>query len=379
MENISRQIGTKFDLATQIADKLGDIDPDAATSFRIEAEALRARYILSTAHLFLEGMGGGAARRAARDELSRIIAAEGFMGELDLLVGRVRRGLGGGAPRTALRDVRMAIEQYERQTIDCARQAVETACNSASGYSFNVCDECAVEMTVDVDTAELTCPRCSRARALDGTVFDDAQFYNQEGQKAKSGSFNPNRHYLLWITHIQAQEPEEEIGDKEDPENNYGEKLLEGMRQLIVKDRKVLRLLTIDDFRRLLQRLGRTDLNKNLPLIMKKMTGIAPPQLPEHYLQKAARIFMKAIAIDEKLRCLDNPNRSYYPYYIYKIFDGILPADDMENRRILCYIYLQGDDTLDKNDTRWQRICGELPEIVWRKTDRSQAQKYRML
>ena len=52
-------------------------------------------------------------------------------------------------------------------------------------------------------------------------------------------------------------------------------------------------------------------------------------------------------------------------------------AGDRENRRILFYIYLQGDDTLEKNDTEWAEICEHLPEVAWRPTDRSQARRYR--
>ena len=60
-----------------------------------------------------------------------------------------------------------------------------------------------------------------------GTVFDKAQLYYEEGQNVKSGSFNPNHHFQFWMDRILARALEEELGNKDDPDNTYGEKLLE--------------------------------------------------------------------------------------------------------------------------------------------------------
>lgn len=88
------------------------------------------------------------------------------------------------------------------------------------------------------------------------------------------------------------------------------------------------------------------------------------------------KLFSKAIEIGERVRPSGRTNRSYYPFYIYKILDAILPEDDYDNRRVLFYIYMQGKETLDKNDREWGEICSELPEIAWVPTDRTKAQKY---
>ena len=37
---------------------------------------------------------------------------------------------------------------------------------------------------------------------------------------------------------ILAREPEEELGDKDDPDNSYGEKLLEQLREIIRRNKK---------------------------------------------------------------------------------------------------------------------------------------------
>ena len=255
---------------------------------------------------------------------------------------------------------------------------------AAHGDRYNICPDCQEEMAINSETSELTCAGCGKVRELVGIVFDDAQFYSQEGQKAKSGAFNPNRHFRFWIDRILAREPGEELGDKDDPDNTYGELLLEQLRGIVRRDQKILRLLTVDDVRAMLKETGRTDLNKNVPLIMRRLTGIGPPQLSEAICHRVEKLFSKAIEIGERVRPASRTNRNYYPYYIYKILDAILPEeknpeDLAEARRVLYYIYMQGQDTLAPNAKEGEEICMELPEIDWVPTGRTQAQRYRPL
>jgi hypothetical protein len=69
-------------------------------------------------------------------------------------------------------------------------------------------------------------------------------------------------------------------------------------------------------------------------------------------------------------------NRNYYPYYIYKIADSILPEDDYENRRILYYIYIQSKETVESDDLNWELICNYIPELTYKPTDRMAYLKY---
>lgn len=441
MENIGRHISAKFDLAARLIEKLGapsepddpsapgpvvveddTLDPDgtrmdpageAAVALRVELEAIRTCYALCTSHLFFQVSSGESGRLAAREEFQRIVASENFLGELDYLVRRIRVELGisdedlntfaasrtparrgrpksdtaaKGAgrsgskkpPRALVREVKALIDQYHGHEVDCAARTVEHS-YATHGEQYNLCGDCKMEMAVNADTSELACPGCGEVRELIGTVFDDAQFYNQEGQKAKSGSFNPNRHFRFWMDRILAREPEEELGDKDDPDNTCGEKLLAQMRAIVRRDRKILRLLTVDDTRAMLKEAGRTDLNKNVPLLMRRLTGVGPPPLPETICQQVEKLFSKAIDVGERVRPAKRSNRNYYPYYIYKILDAILEEDDHDNRRVLYYIYMQGQDTLDKNDREWEEICMELPQIEWVATNRTKAHKYRPL
>lgn len=405
MEDAGRHLNAQFTLASDLIEVFarraaGDAAAAGrARELRLELESVRARYTLCTSYTFILAAMGGEKRQEAREEFNRVVSSEGFEADLESVVRRVRVGLGipesevaelgakgkgrGGAKKKAKKgapprldlEVKKILEQFSGHGVDCAARTVTRSCETL-GQKYNFCADCGEQMSVSSETSELTCMKCGKVRELIGTVFDDSQFYNQEGQKAKSGSFNPNRHFHYWMNHILAREPEDELAIKEDSEDGC-KKLLEDLRNITRRDNKILRLLTVDDIRSMLRELDLTRLNKNIPKIMRMLTGVGPPPLPEEICQRVEKLFSRAIEIGERIRPPSRMNRNYYPYYIYKILDAILPADDLKHRRVLYYIYMQGQDTLDKNDREWAEICEELPEITWVRTDPAKAEKYR--
>ena len=135
-------------------------------------------------------------------------------------------------------------------------------------------------------------------------------------------------------------------------------------------------MLTVIDIRNILRELKKTELNKNIPLILKKITGIGPPSIPESIEIQVENIFTKVIEICESIKRYGRTNRNYYPYYIYKIIDNIIPESDFENRRILYYIYIQSKETVELDDLDWEKICEHISELTYRPTDRSEYLKY---
>ena len=429
METASRQLHAKFEAARALFDKapFAGVDGSVAAALAAELIALEVRFALSTGHLYIVASSGESGRLSANAEFARILAAEDFSGAVDRLVERgeealraagvtlredtsdsagrgARRGRGrglvsrvgrgrGAAPRGAARaptaprppaavcaDLQRLLDIYPRGG-EGRGEGPGPAAGAAQHVDYERCPACGGDMAVDAGRSELRCcdAECGTIRELVGTVFDDSQFYSQEGQKAKSGTFNPNRHFQFWWTHILAREPEEEIGCKADPDNLYGEKLLLALRAIVVRDRKVLRLLTVNDVRAMLREAGRTDLNKNVPLVLKKLTGIGPPQIADATAVRVENLFTKAIEIGERVRRAGRVNRNYYPYYIYKILDQLLAEDDLENRRVLYYVYVQSKETVEADDADWEQICIELTEIAYVPTDRTKALKYRPL
>ena len=362
-------------------------------SLLLEVSSSQTNFAISAAPLYLLINEGESVRENARIELERTIAAGNYLPDLDSALARAckiaeidlsrtkkkKRGddrkkkTKGGLGRAVVQKVLGLYSQY----VGSGRAAPALRLGSEN---YTVCEDCAVEMSLKPETSELECFACGRVFQLVGTVFDEAQFYSQDNQKAKSGSFNPNRHYGFWMDHTLAREPGTELGDKNNLDNQGREELVAQLRGMMKRDRIIPRLLTVNRARTMLKEIGRTDLNKNVPLIMKKLTGHGPPQIAEEICQRVEMIFTKAIEISERIRDPEKTNRNYYPYYTYKILDAILPPDDLANRRVLYYIYMQKPATISKNDSEWRKICAELPDelgIRWVATDRSKALQYR--
>lgn len=408
METASRQLQMKFDSARALLDRApaAGVAPDCVKPLSLELAALELKFALTTSHLHWAAASGETSRADAAAEFARLLAAEDYSGDVDRLVGAAETALRAAGvplrepaqakpgaaqgPRTArakapsarisatlLAELQRTLDAYPRGRPGGPPQVASGPADGApQAIDYARCAPCGEDMLVDAASSQLLCRSCGAIRELDGTVFDDSQFYSQEGQKAKSGTYNPNRHFVHWWTHILGREPEEEIGDKDDPDNLYGEKLIAQLLKLIARDRKVLRLITIYDCRKMLAEIGRADLNKNAPLIMKKLTGAGPPALSEAIAVRAENIFTKAIEIAERVRRSERVNRNYYPFYIGRILEELIPPTDYENRRILYYIYMQSKETVEADDDDWALICSELAEIDYRPTDRFLGLKY---
>lgn len=366
-----------------------------------ELASLQVAYSLATGSLFVLEARGESTRAEAREQFQTTVASGGFVGDLENLFVRAcgllsaaagayaaqhrnleakrrsasSRRAGVTRPRGLDRGDAREIERFFGHQVNCTSGAV--GCSASQNKDHDRCSDCGVEMLVDPDASELRCGECGVTRPLIGRVFDEAQFYSQEGQKAKSGTSGYNRHYQYWIDRILAREPLKEIGDPNDPDNLFGEKLIEDIEAIVRRDNYLLLQLTPDDVRQILHELGRTDLNKNTAQILKKLTGVGPPSVPEAICQRVERQFSRAVAIGATVRPAGRTNLNYYPYYIYKLFDAALPLDDRENRRILYYIYLQKQGTLEDNDIEWRDICSEMPDVEFRPTDRAMALAYR--
>jgi hypothetical protein len=238
--------------------------------------------------------------------------------------------------------------------------------NSINFINYRICDICYDCMEIDTINSELICYTCAMVKPLIGISFENIQFYSYDNQKTKTGTFNPNRHFYFWWNRILAKEDELDVNSE----------LIDNIMKIIQRDKKVLRMLTVIDIRNILRELKKTELNKNIPLILKKITGIGPPSIPESIEIQVENIFTKVIEICESIKRYGRTNRNYYPYYIYKIIDNIIPESDFENRRILYYIYIQSKETVELDDLDWEKICEHISELTYRPTDRSEYLKY---
>lgn len=383
MEQIIQQLITKFDIVKELIHKTNTAF-NSGIELLDEFDQIETKFALSIGPVYILLYSGESGKLKIQTDFSQFLIAEDFSNDLNNLINKIITILKNN--KIDLVDNNILVRKYKNKkkdyTIDLQHLfnvfpwTINTKDNYSQNINYNKCSVCANIMIIDSSKSELRCDTCGMIRELIGTVFDDTQFYSQEGQKAKSGTFNPNRHFQFWWSHILAKEPEEELGDKKDPNNMYGEKVLKQIRSIIVRDHKVLQLLTVNDIRLILREIEKTDLNKNVPLILKKITGIGPPYIPTHITIKVENLFTKAIEIGERIKHNKRINRNYYPYYIYRIIEAITADKDNEIRRVLYYIYIQSKETVESDDIDWENICKELKEISYKPTDRTLGLQY---
>ena len=394
MEILSHQILLKFDTVKQLFEKIA-VSPEFINSIKIVQSllsnlyALEIKFSLLAGPLYVKLVTNEIPRNTLYLEFNRIIAVEGFLSDIDKLMHKCKNILNEhGFPLrndSAAQNLKNKKKKNKFSSDLCSEiqrlidiypiDNIKNPLSISQYINYKSCMSCGNEMDIDSVRSELKCNECATIKPLTGIVFEDSQFYNQEGQKTKSGTFNPNRHFQFWWSHILAKEGEDELGDS-NSNNLYGELILEELHKIIIRDRKVLRRLTVTDIRNMLREIKKTELNKNVPLLLKKLTGIGPPSLSEEIEIKTENFFTKAIELGEQLKRGSRVNRNYYPYYIYKILEQLIPDTDFESKRVLYYIYIQSKETVEADDIDWEQICLELVELNYKPTDRTDAMKY---
>jgi hypothetical protein len=382
MELLVQQLITKFDIVKNIIQKIGTKYNNISNDLLSDFDKIETDFTTSIGSIYISLYSRNMDKIKIHVDMTQYLLAEDFSNELNCLITKIKNIL-----KINKVDINTNLLVRKNKTknkdlsvdLQYLFNVFPWTINIPTNYgntNYNKCSLCNNSMNIDSNKSELKCDRCGMIKELIGTVFDDTHFYNQEGQKTKSGTFNPNRHFQFWWYHILAKESEEELGDKKDPNNMYGEKVLKQIRVIIERDRKILQLLTVNDIRIILRELERTDLNKNVPLILKKLTGIGPPIVPDRITMKVESLFTRAIEIGEKIKHSKRINRNYYPYYIYRIIEAITEESDSELRRILYYIYIQSKETVESDDIDWEKICDELKEIKYKPTDRTLGFQY---
>jgi hypothetical protein len=384
MEIIIKHISVKFNILRTLLEHLQNIIEKDINSLNGELNKIELKFILTTSPIQIQLLNNEKNKNEILSEFNLIIASENFLVNInDIFFKCINLLYKNGIYVRVPESVKKGNLKNKKNTNISAKIYLELQ-NIIDIYPINIdytihsqhinyrnCELCDNAMEIDPIKSELICHMCSMIKPLIGVSFENTQIYTHDLQKNKSGTFNPNRHFYFWWSHILAHEDDTEIN--QEIENGLFLKL----NNIIKRDKKVLRMLSIIDIRNMLKEIKKSGLNKNSPLILKKLTGISPPSISEEWEIKIGNIFNKIIEICEHIRRDGRINRNYYPYYIYKIADSILPEDDYENRRILYYIYIQSKETVESDDLNWELICNHIPELTYKPTDRMAYLKYR--
>ncbi len=240
---------------------------------------------------------------------------------------------------------------------------------------------CGGKMTILQDTSELRCEVCGMIITLEGTVFEDSQFYTQQGQCTKHKKYDAKRHCKKWLDQIQAKE------NKSFP-TGLIESLGQRARAYYTRN-NILRSMTrmkCAQIREWLKEEGETDFNPHAPLLRKIITSengeaVIPPQLKYDEEQRILVLFSRAMDVydqimEEKLTNVSNnrrPNKPYYPYVLFKILNIVIKKGARLDGLIEC-IHLQSDGTLKNHDNIWKKICENMSdekEFTYKPTDRT--------
>lgn len=223
----------------------------------------------------------------------------------------------------------------------------------------HTCDGCGLKMKISPNMSYVLCSKCGLTEKLRGMIFEDEQFFQQDGQRAKHGNYDPVKHCRSWIDKIQARETT-------DIPINVLNLVRRKARCNRVTD---LQSLSCETIRKYLQRSKYSKFNEHIPLIRKIITGEAPPQFNELERRKIIIYFGKIVKIYSKIKPESKTNTNYHPYYIMKIIEQIIA--EPRRRLIISCIHMQAWETLIEHDRVWEKICGHLPEFEYIPTDRN--------
>lgn len=235
------------------------------------------------------------------------------------------------------------IKTYEISMVD----------ESFSSTKADICSKCNIAFEIEEKTAEYICRSCGHTEKMYGVVFEDDQFFYQEGQRTKHGKYDPIKHAKCWLDRIQAIEMAEIPSD-----------IINAIKNCINRDQLWIEQVSCNTIRSYLKELKKTNFNVHVPLIRKLITGLEPSQLTETEKQLVYMYFSTIIQIYSSIK--SDPNCPYHPFFIYKIIEQILkePKHQKRCKDILSCIHLQSRTTLIENDRLWFQICDHIPEFT---------------
>lgn len=280
------------------------------------------------------------------------IRKENFISKLDRLMQHVKKYIVETVDKNTLQEIYTILKLYNNSTIN----------KNIKEVVYEMCI-CTTKMDIDPIASTLICKNCGIIKELYGTVFEDEQFYYQEGQRTKHGTYDPSKHCRFWVDRIQARETTE-----------IPESVIVAVKKCITRDKiKNKHHINCAQIRKYLRQTHNSKYNEHVPLIRKLITGITPPQLTDYEMQLIHIYFDKVIHIFDEIKPPKKTNCPYHPYFIYKIIEQIInnESDRIRKLKILACIHLQSRETLICNDVIWSPICDRISEFTYIPTDRN--------
>lgn len=235
-----------------------------------------------------------------------------------------------------LKEITSALENADRLKVTLAVERV------TSGDC-----ECGGEFVMYAESNERKCNTCGMTATIWDSAVDDMNIYSQELHKAKQNRHHPIQHCKTWVARIQAWHVP-----------NIPESVFTDLRLCLARDNATnLKNISCKRIRKYLKDEKLTAYNNYVPLIRKKLTGIAPPQLTQDELTRLYETFTQVSKILLDMRPDNNIN--YYPVFIFKILDEQLPLGSRKVQIMEC-IHLQSENTVKVIDNLYAQVCARM-------------------
>jgi len=314
-----------------------------------------AEYMMSTSALLCDISSTGENPRSI-EHFQQIVGSENFASQIDENLSVVKRSI--KAMLASYCNGSETLEHFDpmHSVFDNLLAKLESADaiklhSVIAPTEYDTCD-CGSVMALTSVPAELLCAECGCVKLLMGTATDDTKPATRTRQK--HGSYDPARHFRTWMDRIQAKKP-----------NSIPEETLQRIKDIIDRDR--LALNNVYAMREILKELRLTKYNDHAPYFMKLFTKHSPPQFTINQQAKFIGRFTQIMTTLSDMKGTRS-NRPYYPYFIYKIIEIEITelraanaiVEAIELSAIFKYIYLQANETLQKHDHIYKKVCERL-------------------
>jgi len=348
IDNICSNIDTRFNSVEELIKICNTYELDTEDTMFIETtleniKRLKQQYIANTIDILTEyyNTTEDSKKKELHNKFIKAFHSINLVGELDRAYAVFQKMT--KIYKIVEDEIPALIKNYELAIID------ETFENTTA----DICPKCQLPYDIEEKTAEYVCKQCGHLEKLSGVVFEDEQFFYQEGQRTKHGKYDPIKHAKFWLERIQAREMTE-----------IPPEIINKIKACIKREQLWIEDITCETIRGYLKKIKKTSYNTHVPLIKKIITCTEPDQLTDYETKLVYMYFGIVIQIYTDL--WGEYNCPYHPFFIYKIIEQILknPKDQMRKKRILSCIHLQSRETLIGHDRTWFAICDKIPEFT---------------
>ena len=208
---------------------------------------------------------------------------------------------------------------------------------------FDSCIKCSIEMLLNNNTGQLTCPNCGFIENI--IVDSDKPSFKEPPKEMTSFCYKRINHLNEFLAQFQAKET------TDIPESVYNDIIMEIKKERI----KNMAVITPEKMRTILKKIKKNDYYEHIPYIINQLNGLPAPVIaPE--IEEIIRGMFKAIQIPFEKYCpFKRKNFLSYNYVMYKFFE-LLELDEYLN----CFQLLKSRTKLHQQDQIWKNICKDL-------------------